>query len=137
MKALYLCSNKTGLKRSDKKNNFIFDSLHKIYNNLKIVKTENIEDFEQNIRESVGIFDIVIVGGGDGTLKSAVNVLMEFKKDERPVLGYLPLGTVNDAGKAVGINGSLRKALKILEKNAVVEVDVCKVNNEYFNYWIT
>ena len=134
MKALYLCSNKTGLKRSDKKNNFIFDSLHKIYNNLKIVKTENIEDFEQNIRESVGIFDIVIVGGGDGTLKSAVNVLMEFKKDERPVLGYLPLGTVNDAGKAVGINGSLRKALKILEKNAVVEVDVCKVNNEYFNF---
>lgn len=134
MKVLYLCSNKTGLKRSEKKNKFIFDSLHKIYNNLTIVKTENIEDFEGNIRDSVGIFDIVIVGGGDGTLKAAVNVLMEFKKHERPVLGYLPLGTVNDAGKAVGINGSLKKAFKILEQNAIVEVDVCKVNNEYFNF---
>lgn len=134
MKVLYLCSNKTGLKRSEKKNKFIFDSLHKIYNNLTIVKTENIGDFERNIRESVGIFDIVVVGGGDGTLKSAVNVLMEFKKDERPVLGYLPLGTVNDAGKAVGINGSLKKAFKILERNAIVEVDVCKVNDEYFNF---
>ena len=134
MKALYLCSNKTGIKKSEKKINFIFDSLRKIYEDLTIVKTENIEDFEENIRKSVGIFDVVIVGGGDGTLKAAVTVLMEFSKEVRPVLGYLPLGTVNDAGKAVGINGSLKKAFKILEKNSVVEVDVCKVNNEYFNF---
>lgn len=134
MKALYLCSDKTGVKKSAKKIDFIFKRLHDIYKDLTIIKTENILDFEGNIRKSVGIFDIVIVGGGDGTLKSAVNVLMEFKKEERPVLGYLPLGTVNDAGKAVGINGSVRKALKILERNVVVEVDVCKVNEEYFNF---
>ena len=108
--------------------------MHKIYEDLTIVKTENIEDFKENIRKSVGIFDIVIVGGGDGTLKVAVDVLMEFSKDQRPVLGYLPLGTVNDAGKAVGINGSIKKALKILERNRVVDVDVCKVNDEHFNF---
>lgn len=134
MKAIYLCSNKTGIKKSEKKTAFIFNSLHKIYEDLTIVKTENIGDFEENIRKSVGIFDLVIVGGGDGTLKAAVNVLMEFSKEERPVLGYLPLGTINDAGKAVGINGSLRKALKILKDNSIVEVDVCKVNDEYFNF---
>ena len=134
MKVLYLCSNKTGLKRSEKKTSMIFQSLHNIYKDLTIIKTENIEDFEENIRKSLGIFDIVIVGGGDGTLKTAVTILMEFNKEERPILGYLPLGTVNDAGKAVGINGSLKKALKILERNSVVEVDVCRVNNEYFNF---
>lgn len=134
MKAIYLCSNKTGIKKTEKKTAFIFDSLHKIYKELEIVKTENIEDFKENIRKSVGIFDIVIVGGGDGTLKIAVDVLMEFTKEERPVLGYLPLGTVNDAGKAVGINGSIKKAIKILQQNKVVDVDVCKVNNEHFNF---
>ena len=134
MKTLYLCSNKTGLKKSEKKTALIFNSLRKIYKDLTIIKTENIGDFEENIRKSVGIFDIVIVGGGDGTLKAAVTVLMEFSKDQRPILGYLPLGTVNDAGKAVGINGSIKKALKILETNSVVDVDVCKVNDEYFNF---
>ena len=134
MKTLYLCSNKTGIKKSQKKTAYIFNSLHKIYDDLTIVQTENIEDFEENIRKSVGIFDVVVVGGGDGTLKMAVTVLMEFPKEKRPVLGYLPLGTVNDAGKAVGIKGSLKKAFKILERNAVVEVDVCKVNDEYFNF---
>lgn len=134
MKVLYLYSSKTGIKKSEKKTAFILKSLHNIYKDIEIIKNENIEDFEENIRKSVGIFDIVIVGGGDGTLKTAVTVLMEFKKEERPVLGYLPLGTVNDAGKAVGINGNLKNALKILQKNAVVEVDVCKVNDEYFNF---
>lgn len=134
MKAIYLCSNKTGIKKTEKKTAFIFDSLHKIYKELEIIKTENIEDLKENIRKSVGIFDIVIVGGGDGTLKIAVDVLMEFTKEERPVLGYLPLGTVNDAGKAVGINGSIKKAIKILQQNKVVDVDVCKVNNEHFNF---
>lgn len=134
MKALYLCSNKTGVKKSEKKTAFIFKTLEDIYENITIIKTENIEDFEENIRNSVGIFDIVIVGGGDGTLKAAVDVLMEFSKAERPILGYLPLGTVNDAGKAVGINGSIKKALKILERNSIVDVDVCEVNKEHFNF---
>ena len=134
MKVLYLYSNKTGLKRSKKKTRFIFNSLHNIYKDIEIVQTKNIQDFEENIRKSVGIFDLVIVGGGDGTLKLAVTILMEFSKEKRPVLGYIPLGTINDAGKAVGINGSLKKALKILETNSIIEVDVCKVNNEFFNF---
>lgn len=134
MKVLYLCSSKTGIKKSSKKLKYIFDSLHKIYKDITIIKTENVEDFEENIRKSAGIFDVVIVGGGDGTLKLAVTNLMKIEKSKRPVLGYLPLGTINDAGKAVGINGSLRKAFKILRKNSIVDVDVCKVNDEYFNF---
>ncbi len=134
MKVLYLSSNKTGIAKSEKRSNFIVESLQKIYENLTIVKTEKVEDFKENIRKSIGIFDVVIVGGGDGTLKIAVNVLMEYKKEVRPVLGYLPLGTINDAGKAVGINGSIKKAIDILKKNKRFDVDVCKVNDEYFNF---
>ena len=134
MKALYLYSDKTGIAKSQRKVEKLNNALRNIYQDLTIKKTENLEDFEKNIRESLGIFDILIVAGGDGTLKFAVNVLMSMDKDKRPTLGYIPTGTVNDAGKAVGYRGSVRQALKVLKAGNIDFVDVCKVNNDYFNF---
>ena len=134
MKVLYLYSDKTGIAKSQKKVEKLNNSLRKIYNDITIKKTENLLDFEENIRKSIGFFDIIIVAGGDGTLKFAVTILMSIEKAKRPTLGYIPTGTVNDAGKAVGYKGSIRQALKVLQAGATDIVDVCKVNNEYFNF---
>ena len=134
MKVLYLYSDKTGIAKSKRKVEKLHKSLKEIYSDITIKKTENLEDFEKNIRDSVGIFDILIVAGGDGTLKYAVGILMSIEKDKRPALGYIPAGTVNDAGKAMGYKGSIRQALKVLRAGNVDMVDVCKVNNEYFNF---
>ena len=134
MKVLYLYSDKTGVAKSKRKVDKINNSLRKIYADITIKKTENLGDFEENIRNSSGIFDILIVAGGDGTLKFAVGVLMSIEKDKRPILGYIPTGTVNDAGKAAGIKGSIRQAIKVLKAGNVDFIDVCKVNNEYFNF---
>lgn len=134
MKVLYLYSDKTGLARSKKRVEKLHKKLRDIYQDIEIKKTENIEEFEQNIRNSAGIFDILIIAGGDGTLKFAVSTLMSIEKEKRPILGYLPTGTVNDAGKAIGIKGSLRQALKVLKAGKTDVVDVCKVNDTYFNF---
>ena len=134
MKVLYLYSDKTGIAKSQKRVEKLNNSLQQIYNDITIKKTENLGDFEKNIRESVGIFDALIVAGGDGTLKFAVSVLMSIKKEDRPLLGYIPTGTVNDAGKAAGYKGSVRQALQVLRKGDTDLIDVCKVNNEYFNF---
>ena len=134
MKVLYLYSDKTGIAKSRRKVEKLNNKLKSIYIDIKIKKTENLGDFEQNIRDSAGIFDILIVAGGDGTLKFAVGILMSIDKEKRPTLGYIPTGTVNDAGKAVGIKGSIRQSLKVLRKGNIDIVDVCKVNNEYFNF---
>ena len=134
MKVLYLYSDKTGIGKSERKVNKINNKLREIYQDITIKKTENLEDFKENIRKSIGIYDALIVAGGDGTAKCAVTVLMEFEKEKRPVLGYIPTGTVNDAGKAVGIKGSIRQSLKVLKKGNIDYVDICKVNNEYFNF---
>jgi len=134
MKVLYLYSDKTGIAKSERKVEKLNNSLRKIYSDITIKKTENLGDFEKNIRDSAGIFDILIVAGGDGTLKFAVDILMSIEKSKRPTLGYIPTGTVNDAGKAVGYRGSVRQALKVLKAGVTDIVDVCKVNNEYFNF---
>ena len=134
MKVLYLYSDKTGIAKSKRKVEKLHKSLKKIYSDITIKKTESLDDFEKNIRNSQGFFDILIVAGGDGTLKFAVTVLMSMDPDKRPALGYIPTGTVNDAGKAVGYKGSIRQALKVLKKGNTDFVDVCKVNNDYFNF---
>ncbi len=134
MKVLYLYSDKTGLAKSVRKVNKLNKKLNEIYSDLTIKKTESLEEFKKCILTSSKVYDILIVAGGDGTLKFAVGAIMSLKKEERPVLGYIPSGTVNDAGKAVGIRGSIRQALKVLKKGNVDYVDVCKVNNDYFNF---
>ena len=134
MKVLYLYSDKTGVAKSDRKVNRLISKLKEIYSDITIKKTESLDDFKNSILNSVGVYDAVIVAGGDGTLKYAVGVLMGITKEKRPVLGYIPTGTVNDAGKAVGIKGSIRQSLKVLKAGNIDTVDVCKVNNEYFNF---
>ena len=135
MKVLYLYSDKTGVIKSERKVNKINNKLREIYQDITIIKTENIQDFTEKIQKSVGIFDILIVAGGDGTLKLAVEILMGVEKEKRPTLGYIPTGTVNDAGKAVGYKGSIRQALKILKNGHIDFVDICNVNNSYFNFF--
>jgi YegS/Rv2252/BmrU family lipid kinase len=134
MKVLYLYSDKTGISKSKKRVEKLNSSLKSIYQDITIIKTETLEEFEKNIRNSQGFYDILIVAGGDGTLKFAVGILMSISKEKRPILGYIPTGTVNDAGKAVGYKGSIRQALKVLKRGSIDFVDVCKVNNDYFNF---
>ena len=134
MKVLYLYSDKTGIAKSQRKVEKLNNKLREIYSDITIKKTENLKDFEKNILDSVGIFDALIVAGGDGTVKYAVGILMTIEKAKRPILGYIPTGTVNDAGKAVGYRGSVRQALKVLKAGYIDDVDICKVNNEYFTF---
>ena len=134
MKVLYLYSDKTGVAKSKRKVDKLNNKLKEIYQDLTIKKTKDLEDFKNSILEASGVYDTIIVAGGDGTLKYAIGVLMLINKEKRPTLGYIPTGTVNDAGKAVGIRGSVRQALKVLKKGNTDYVDICKVNNEYFNF---
>lgn len=134
MKALYLYSDKTGIKKSEKKVQRLNDSLKDIYKDIDIIKTSTLEEFEKQIRGSIGKYQILIVAGGDGTLKFVTDVLLSYKKKERPTLGYIPTGTVNDAGKAFGANGSIKHALKVLAKGETDYIDVCKVNDTCFNF---
>src|SRR5262245_42806350 len=57
------------------------------------------EELSDVIRRRKGEVDLVIVGGGDGSLNSAADGLVEA---QLPV-GILPLGTANDLARTLGI----------------------------------
>ncbi len=59
-------------------------------------------------------YDVVACIGGDGTLSEVLGGLMAL--ENRPQLGYIPMGTANDVATTLGLpkNDSLAAALRIL-----------------------
>ncbi len=83
-------------------------------------------------------YDLVIAGGGDGTVHEIVNAIMEFPKDKRPALGVLPLGSGNDFSYSVGMDPDPAKALRQIFAGTESWVDIGKVEDdlgrtEYFD----
>lgn len=78
-------------------------------------------------------YDMILVAGGDGTINEVVNGVMTLSK--RPLIGYIPTGTVNDVAHLIGIPKNIKKALKIIfEEGLFKEMDITKINDKYFVY---
>jgi len=72
--------------------------------------------------------DRVVVAGGDGTINSALQVLLRVRKP----LGILPLGTANDAARTLGIPNDLSAAAAIIVADRKRRIDVGVVNGRCF-----
>ena len=80
----------------------------------------------------VGAVDLVIAGGGDGTLNEVVHGLMDLPEDMRPILGTVPLGTANDFATGCGIPRDPVKALALCMKGEAMPIDIGKANDHWF-----
>jgi len=72
--------------------------------------------------------ELVIVGGGDGTLSSSAHVLA----GSETALGVLPLGTGNTFARGLELPLDLEGAAKVLAKGEFARVDVGRVNGRIF-----
>ncbi|MCQ8874319.1 diacylglycerol kinase family lipid kinase [Mesorhizobium sp. LMG17149] len=72
--------------------------------------------------------DIVLAGGGDGTISAAAARLMGTKK----ALAILPAGTMNLFARGLGIPQSLDAALKSFADGEIIAVDVATANGQPF-----
>ncbi|HEY3121280.1 MAG TPA: diacylglycerol kinase family protein [Vicinamibacteria bacterium] len=72
--------------------------------------------------------DVVVLGGGDGTISSGAEVLVG--GDKR--LGVLPLGTLNHFARDLGIPIELDGAVRAIAEGAVRQVDVGDANGRVF-----
>ncbi|WP_449416747.1 lipid kinase [Phormidium nigroviride] len=85
----------------------------------------HIPDAIQRYKNQV---DLVIIGGGDGTLNAAIEGLI---KTDLP-LGILPLGTANDLARTLGIPTSLPEACQVIAAGQIRRIDLGWVNGKYF-----
>ena len=72
--------------------------------------------------------DLIVVGGGDGTLSEATHQLAH----RDLCLGVLPLGTTNNFARSLGLPLHLPAALRILTEGKVADVDLGHVAGRHF-----
>lgn len=94
-------------------------------------RTEGAGDAEKFAREACQEeFDLLVCLGGDGTVNETVNGLAGFQR--RPLLGIIPLGTVNNLAGALNIPDQPIKAIELLKDEYYREIHVGQVNDKYF-----
>lgn len=82
------------------------------------------------IRRLASFVDMVVLGGGDGTMNSAAPALIETGLP----LGILPLGTANDLARTLGIPLGLEEAAQVVIQGQTRSIDLGEVNGHpYFN----
>lgn len=96
--------------------------------NLIEESTEQPQHLYEVIKRYQHEVDLVIVGGGDGTLNAAVDALVETQLP----LGIVPLGTANDLARTLGIPNSLPDACKIIANGEERRIDLGWVNGKHF-----
>lgn len=106
----------------------VIDQLQTLGLELIEESTEDSRHLSDVIRNYQHQVDLVVVGGGDGTLNAAVDGLV----DTQLPLGILPLGTANDLARTLGIPTSLPEACKIIANGQIKRIDLGSVNGKHF-----
>ena len=109
----------------------VAEILKEQYDQVTIKETQKAGDAQDFAKTAArNHIDAVFVMGGDGTVNEGVSGLAE--EDYRPDFGFIPLGTVNDLGRALGISMNPEEAIEELRHLKKEKMDVGKINDHYF-----
>ncbi|MEJ7624666.1 MAG: diacylglycerol kinase family protein [Pyrinomonadaceae bacterium] len=75
-----------------------------------------------------GDAEIIVAGGGDGTVSAVATEVYKAGK----TFGLLPLGTLNNFSKDLGIEQNARAAIAVLASGQTRKVDLAEVNGRVF-----
>lgn len=121
----------SGAEESENYTEKLKKQLDAVASEFVIKKTKKSGDAKEFAEEAaLNDYEAVFVLGGDGTVSEAVNGLM--LHESKLPLGIIPLGTVNNVARAIGIPMNPEKAIDSLEQLTVQQIDVGKLNDRYF-----
>ena len=77
--------------------------------------------------------DIIVAGGGDGTVNEIVNGIFAATEEPEIAMGVMPLGSANDFSRGCGIAvGDPTQALRLAATGEAHRIDVARLNGHYF-----
>jgi diacylglycerol kinase (ATP) len=86
------------------------------------------EDLDRCIRDNAAGIDLVVAGGGDGTMNAVAGAI----RDTGLPLGILPLGTANDLARSLSIPVNPVEAARVIAVGGVRQLDLGNVNGHAF-----
>jgi len=92
------------------------------------LKPESRADVSKQIIAHADKADLLIIGGGDGTINAAIRGVYE----SGITAAVLPLGTANDFARSLKIPFALPDAVKTIIKHRCERVDIGQLNQQYF-----
>ncbi len=72
--------------------------------------------------------EVIVAGGGDGTISSVASIVAAADK----TFGVLPLGTLNNFSKDLGIPQDIDGAVRVLADGHIARIDLAEVNGRIF-----
>ena len=132
MKSIFVYNPESGNGRIKKYKSYILQELEKKYGEVECVETTHAGHAAELAKNAVGEYDYFFVAGGDGTLNEIVNGMGD--AENKPIIGYIPSGTVNDISRSLGISRNIKKAVKNLITGTPFSHDIFKVNKRYGIY---
>lgn len=105
--------------------------LRKMFDEVTVKETGKQDDAMKFAYEAANNgHEAVFCMGGDGTVNETINGLAAAGKNVS--FGFVPMGTVNDLARALGIPLDPGQAIEMLETAVLLDLDIGKVNDRYF-----
>jgi YegS/Rv2252/BmrU family lipid kinase len=98
---------------------------------IELLENHRVDDparMQQVVKDAVASAPMVIVGGGDGTLSSTIDMF----KGSDTVFGLLPLGTANSFARALEVPLDLPAAADVIAKGEQRRIDLGCIDGDYF-----
>lgn len=132
MKSVFVYNPESGNGKIRKYKDYIISKLAEKYGEIDCVETDHQGHAFEIAKDSIGNYDYFFVAGGDGTINEVVNGFGG--AENKPIIGYIPSGTVNDVARSLGISRKIKKAVKNIIEGEPFEHDTFKVNDRYGIY---
>ena len=132
MKCLYIINPNSGTGITNTTITYIVSQLKTKYNLVDVLKTTKRGDARGFACDACGVYDTIVVSGGDGTLNEIIDGIAN--KDNRPKIGYIPTGTTNDLAHSLKISTNVKKSIKLILDDHTIKHDIFKAGDLYGIY---
>lgn len=121
--------NVDGGSFSDETEQLVLDEFAKYDIDVTLHLAKSGDEIERLTKKAAGgDAEIIIAGGGDGTISG---IAAEAAKAGK-TLGILPLGTLNNFSKDLGIPPDIAEAVRVIAEGNTVTIDLAEVNGRIF-----
>ena len=132
MKCLFVYNPVSGKGKIKNNLDLIVSELKTKYEIVDVYETKQAKDMITFAKNACGNYEILVFSGGDGSFNEIINGIAE--EENKPILGYIPTGTVNDVARTNKIKRNIKKALNVILTGTPAPFDIIKVNDKYAIY---